>query len=82
MTNLYVTYEDGLGGRWYQPRLPSGARLYRGEFYPDVKHWGPAEWSYSPPMLYRSRRKAARIARKKHRERERKRVKEVKEVDT
>ena len=57
-------WEDGLGHVRWQPQRPDGQRLWV-----DDREWDANErfFTYAQPMLYRSQRRAARIAMKAER---------------
>lgn len=86
MTELYVTHENSSGERRYQPCLDTGQRLYwestavgSGKVWakPVTVFGGYPGW----PKVYRSRGKAARVARREMRRREREQQKVFKEVE-
>lgn len=63
---LYVTHENHLGEKRYQPRTDVGRRAWRE--YDIFGSW--VEWLYGErghPILYRSRRRAERMARREMR---------------
>lgn len=74
---LYLVHENHLGEKRYQPAIPSvgyrTARLWReGDEYSTWRVWHYGDGERDEAVLYRSHRKAERVARKELRRRARK----------
>ena len=63
-TKWAVEWKDGLGHVRWQPQRPDGQRLWVGRLWVDGREWDANErfFAYAQPLLYRSQRRAARIA--------------------
>ncbi len=63
---LYVIHENELGEKKYQPRFPNGAKLWlMPRFRPaPLRIWGTRYERDWKPVLYRSARRAERVARR------------------
>ncbi|QUY63335.1 Hypotetical protein [Gulosibacter molinativorax] len=69
-----VEYRDGFGRSWWQPRLESGERLYDRWSFDDVhrvwrSHGYVSYGAGMEPVMFRSKARAERVARREDRRR-------------